>query len=252
MENPHETFNPMWAMEESDYTVETLVNIAKTKTLRAAFSQYFPAFMYNQKDNQYAGIFFDVITKIATTHGWEIRWTEEVGYGVIVDGLCSNRFDIFASTVWPTPEREKDADFSVSLYESRVDVWCKEGSSLDTLSPSLRIAVREGDISDSIATDFLGARLVRVPQLSAPDALLQFVAEGRADITFVEQSLADRFNKDSTIKVSKASTVPIRTYGNTFMLRKGDDAFKHLLDTEIQKLLDDGFIKGLLQKYSSV
>ena len=51
---------------------------------------------------------------------------------------------------------------------------------------------------------------MRVPQLSDTTDVLKFVAEGRADFTFVEPYLAEHFNKTSSVKLVATSENPIR------------------------------------------
>jgi tRNA-dependent cyclodipeptide synthase len=248
LENPYETYNSMWAEDDISST-DALEHVSKTGFIRAAFFNYDPAFIYEKTTNTFSGIFYEVISEIAKRNNWEIRWKEETGYGVIVDGLKAGRFDVFASTAWPTPERLKEADFSTPLYMSKVFAWVKED--IDPNNSSIRIAIKGGDISDSIATsDFPNARLVRVPQLADPSELLKFVAEDKADLTFAEPYLVEQFNKISNVKLRKLSDQPIREFGNTFMIRKNDTEFKNLLDKDIQDLIDLGFVKTLIEKYT--
>ncbi len=169
VENPWETYNPIWGLEEN------FTNKDLKKVLRVGISNYPPAFMYDKQLESFSGIFFEILTKIANSHGWEIIFTEETGYGVIIDGLNEKRFDVFGSTVWPTPERKTQATFSKSIYTSKVFAWVKENSILE--NNNQRIVIKENDISDSIAkSDFPNNRLVYVPQLADPMELLNFVA----------------------------------------------------------------------------
>jgi hypothetical protein len=160
--------------------IKLRIEIEKTKNLRVGFSNYIPAFMYDSNYGNFSGIFYDIITEIAKKYNWSIRWTEEVGYGVIIDGLNNNRFDIFGSTVWPTPERKQKADFSISLYKSETFIWVRADyrKNDDDIrnDKNARVAVKENDISDSIAkSDFPNNHKVRVPQLSDTTEILKFV-----------------------------------------------------------------------------
>jgi cyclo(L-tyrosyl-L-tyrosyl) synthase len=89
MENPWETFNPLWGLEdfENDTFENALDRVEKTKILRVAFSHYPPALMHDEKYENFSGIFYEVIMSIAKKHGWKVVWSEETGYGVIADGL---------------------------------------------------------------------------------------------------------------------------------------------------------------------
>lgn len=117
MENPWETYRSVWGDEDNEngsYT-SALDRVEKTKTLRVAFTNYPPALFYNHETDTFSGIFYEIITAIAKKHEWQIKWSEETGYGVVIDGLDHNRFDLFGSTVWPTPERKEKASFQ-NLY----------------------------------------------------------------------------------------------------------------------------------------
>ncbi|MBI2410590.1 MAG: tRNA-dependent cyclodipeptide synthase [Candidatus Kerfeldbacteria bacterium] len=98
--------------------------------------------------------------------------------------------------------------------------------------------------------DFPHNRQVYVPQLSDNMETLRFVADGRADFTFVEPFLAEYFNTCSHLKVTSCSTTPIRMYENTFMLKRNEQRLKELLDREIQSIKQSGFLKKLIKKYT--
>jgi tRNA-dependent cyclodipeptide synthase len=257
LENPYETYNPIWGLEDENQGeyADVLKRIESTKTLRVGFTNYIPAFMYDSDYNNFSGIFYEIIIEIAKKHGWRVIWTEETGYGVIVDGLNNNRFDLFGSAVWPTPERLAQADFSNSLYKSNVFAWMRPdfNKTNDDIKSDLtiRVAVKENDISDSIATaDFSNNRQVKVPQLSDTMELLQFVADDRADFTFVEPYIAEQFNKESDSKLIQSSVESIRVYDNSFMIKKGEQKFIDLINRELAILEESGIIEKLIKKYT--
>ncbi len=258
LENPYETYNPMWSLEDEgvneDYK-DNLDRIEKTKVLRVGFTNYTPALMYDKEIKVFSGIFYEILMKISQKYGWEVRWTEEVGYGVIIEGLNNKRFDIFGSTVWPTPERLSKANFSTSLYKSPTFAWIRPDY-IKSLKESkedknIRIAVKENDITDSIANaDFPDNRIVRVPQLSDTTEVLKFVAEDRADITFAEVYLVEHFNKTSMVKLVPISKIPIRIYDNALIFRQGEVRLGELINKELDILRKSGVIKDLIIKYT--
>jgi cyclo(L-tyrosyl-L-tyrosyl) synthase len=257
LENPYETYNPIWGLEEEEKEKfkNTLDRIEKTKVLRIGFTKSFPTFMYGKGLNNFSGIFYEIIVAIAKKYNWEIRLSEEVGYGVIAEGLNSGRFDIFGPTVWPTPERLEVATFSKSLFKSPVFTYVRSNEfkteSELKIDKNLRVVIMENDIMDSIAKiDFPDNRKVYVPQLSDNILVAQFVADGKGDFTFRERFLIEQFNKNSKVKLIEASERPIRVYDNTFMLKKGDVRFKEFLDRELSTLEQNGTIKALIKKYT--
>lgn len=261
IENPYETYNKVWESEpeEKEYVdfiyKDVLDRIEQTKTIHVGFAYYSPALMHDSEYNKFSGIFCEIITEIAKKYGWQIRWTEEVGYGVIIDGLDQDRFDLFGSTVWPTPERKSEANFSDFVYKSKVFTFIRSDNkkTWEQINKNLnsRVAIKENDITDHISkTDFPNHRKVRVPQLSDATEVLKFVAEDNADFTFVEPYLAEYFNNISTVKLVKISENPIRVYDNAFIFKKGERRLKNLIDKELEIMKENGYIKSLILKYT--
>lgn len=255
IENPWETYRSVWGGEdyEDGNYLSSLERLEKTKTLRVAFTNYPPALIYEDKLDSFSGIFYEIIVSVAKKKDWQIKWSEETGYGVIIDGLDNNRFDLFGSTVWPTPERKEKASFSKSLYESKVYVWMLPDFNYKMMKDSsqLRVIVKENDISHSIAlSDFPNARLIFIPQLSDPQDLLDFLANDKGDITFAEPYLANVFMKSKVVKLVKATELPIRVYENTFIFKKDDPSLKDAFNEEISKMIENKETQELIRKHT--
>jgi len=256
LENPWETYNPIWGLEDEveigKYNL-ALDRVKKTGILRVAFSQYPPALNYDHQYANFSGIFYEIIVKIARKHGWKIRWSEETGYGVVVDGLNNDRFDIFGSPIWPIPERKKNANPSISLYSSKVYVWVRSDFKIKNLNQeSMRVAAKENDISDYIyKKSFPKATCVFVPQLDSILDLLAFVADDKADFTFAEEAIVEIFNKNSKKKLVMASKKPLEFFENTFLFKKEDNSLKNIFNQEINIMKLEGAIARLVEKYSN-
>lgn len=255
LENPSETYikNNTVDLRPEDIALRRVQN---SRRLKVAFADYYSALMTDPENEIHSGIFADVLKEFARRSGWTIDWTEEVGYGVITTGLNEGRYDLFGSTVWPTPEREGKALFSDPLYHSPVYAWKAENDTRSYAdvkrSSFIRIAVKEGDISHTIAkADFPKARLVRVPQLADPTVILNFVAEGRADITFVEPMLANHFHAHHPSRVTEVNELGlIRSYPNTFMLGRGQTSLQKALNETISLLRAEGILDQLIERYT--
>jgi ABC-type amino acid transport substrate-binding protein len=45
----------------------------------------------------------------------KVEWTEEVGFGQMIEGLSARRYDIVGSGIWQNAARSEQADFSLPL-----------------------------------------------------------------------------------------------------------------------------------------
>lgn len=254
LENPWETYNKMWGLEDEEiYRYKNaLERVNKSGILRVAFTNYPPAFTYDHEYDNFSGIFYEIIVRIARNNGWKINWSEETGYGVIVDGLENNRFDVFGSPVWPIPERKNKANPSISVYSCGAYPWIREDfKTRDLNQEKVRVAVKENDISEYMAKKYFPkARKVYVPQLDSILGLLRFVADNKADFTFTEAAIVEIFNKTSKMKLLKAIKSPTEVFENTFLFKKGDDDLKEIFNKEILKMKKDGTIMNLINRYS--
>jgi ABC-type amino acid transport substrate-binding protein len=238
-ESPWETFKPI---SKTDSTPDG-------KTIRAAFSNYPNIFEYDKEKDMYSGMFYEILNLFKEKFGFEIIFVEETGYGVIENGLIDNRFDLFASTIWPTESRQEKISFSISLFESPVYIYIRENELNDKLDGKL-VVVKQNDISEYLADKFFIAnRKVYLPQLYQAIQILEFLADEKGDFTFVEESLADEFNSFSTSKVKKFQENPIYIFDNCFAFSKSNIELKNLLDNFILELKAKGQLDTLVQKY---
>lgn len=255
MENPYETYNVMWGSEiEPANYADTLSRIQATKTLRIGVTNYEPAFMYDQKLENFSGIFYYLISKIADKYEWKIIWTEETGYGVVTDAINHERIDLFAAPVWPTKAREKAVYFSDSIFESEVYIYSRFGSGFKERDlkkdPLLRVAIKENDVTDNLsALHFPQSRKVYIPQLKPISELLNFVAKDKADFTFVAAETARAYNQKNSIPISRVSRNPVCCYPNCFIVKNDQKEFLNFLNEEIKFYKQNGFIEKLIQKY---
>ena len=255
LENPWETFNPIWGLEDEEDLKKynsALKRVNETKILRVAFSNYPPALTYDYQFDNFSGIFYEVLVMIARKYKWQIRMSEETGYGVVVDGLNNDRFDVFASPVWPIPQRKEKANPSKSLYSSEVFPWIRDDFKHKNLNnEKLRVAIKENDISDYIANkSFSKARRVFVPQLDSILELLKFVADDKADFTFTEKAIVQVFNESSSKKLVQGTKTPVEKFENTFLFKFKDDSLKDIFNKEVEAMKSNGTISRLIKKYS--
>jgi tRNA-dependent cyclodipeptide synthase len=248
LEHPTETYRAHGGNEQPE-------RISGERVLRCAFTNYPPGLIEDETTGELSGIFHDILTTFAAEQNWRIECSEEVGYGVIQDGLAEGRFDIFAAPVWPTPERAGVASFSQPLYHSDVGMWVREADFDQakeagfTGNSFVRAAIKEGDVTDSIVSaDFPHWRRVRVTQLTDTEELLRFVANGDVDVTFAEQYLVDLFNATSPVKLANAAERPVCTFDNCFMLAQESDELRKVLDGFIKR--NKGLVSEFMRKYA--
>jgi polar amino acid transport system substrate-binding protein len=252
MTAPRSASVPVLDKKESTYE-----RILRTQTIRCGYFAYEPALIIDPNNKKMSGIFYDLTEEMARRLGVKVEWTEEVGYGEMIQGFETGRYDLFCNVVWPTPERARAASFSIPLYYSVVGVFVREDDNrfdgnVDLLNdPAITLAVKDGDITASVAASvFPKAKFVSVPQMALTEQQLIEVGMGKADATFNEPVLLDRYNKTAEKKLKNiAATVPLKYFPSTYIMPKNDMALKQMVDVTLGDMLSDGFVARTIKKY---
>lgn len=224
-------------------------------TIRCGYGIYNPGCMKDPNTGKLYGVGVDTLELLAKNLGLKIEWTEEVGWGTMIEGLETNRYDIIATPVWATSDRARIIDFSKPLYYSPVCAYVKTGSkklSFDLKelnSPAMTIATIDGATAEIITReDYPKTKRVSLPQLTDFGQLLLTVSSGKADITFTEPADAAVFMKNNPGAVERIGD-PVRVFPNCWIFRRGQMEFKHMIDTALAQLINSGAVEKIIRKY---
>jgi len=229
-------------------------------TLRCGYVVYHPGLYKDPNTGKISGIFADTVEEAMKNLGLKVQWVEEVGWGTMIEGLEANRYDMICSPVWANSTRARHVAFSVPLFYSGIGAYVRTD---DTRFTSLKtngtlvsaattaIATIDGEMSDIIArTDYPAAKRVSLPQLSDVSQVLLNLTSSKADVAFVEPAIAAEFIKGNPGKIRNiAEDQPVRVFGNAFMFKRGEPAFKNMIDAAVQELLNGGFVDHKIDQY---
>lgn len=213
--------------------------------------------MKDPNSKKLSGIFVEALDEAARNLNLSIDWTEEVGYGSMVEGLKTNRYDLVPTGVWPNANRGRYADFSLPLFYSGILVYVrsddkrfdKDLTSLNT--KSVTISTIDGTVQDLMARkSYPKAQVLSHPEMSEASQILLDVTQKKADVTFIEPGLVSLFlkNNPQTLKCINGGK-PVGVVGNTMMFKIGEPSFKAMLNNALQELINTGYIDNLIDKY---
>lgn len=226
--------------------------------LRCGYVVYNPGCIKDPNTGKLSGIGIDTIEMVGKNLGLKVEWTEEVGWGTMIEGLQTNRYDMIATPIWTNSNRARLVDFGRPIFYSPVNVWVKAGntkfneSNLATLNSADHvIATVDGETAEVIANeDFPNAKKLSLPQLSGVEQVLMNVATGKADASFEEPAVALEFLKHNPKTIETLSkTKPIRVFPNCWMFRRGQLEFKDMLDTALGQVINSGAVDKVIAKY---
>lgn len=232
--------------------------VMKSGTIRCGYVIYNPGCLKDPNTGKLSGIGIDTIEQVAKNLGLKVEWTEEVGWGTMLEGLETNRYDMIGTPIWTNSNRARLVDFSEPLYYSPINVWVKAGdkrfteATLSSLnSPKCTIATVDGETAEVIANeDFPLAKKLSLTQLSGVEQVLLNVSSGKADASFEEPAVAKAFlehNKGAIEQVNLER--PIRVFPNCWMFKRGQMEFKDMIDTALAQLINSGAVEKTICKY---
>lgn len=226
--------------------------------IRAAYGIYPPFCMKDPNFRRMSGIGVDALELVAKKLGLTIEYTEEVGWGSMVEGLQANRYDIIACPLWTNPSRARVAWFSKPLCFHPVFAYARKGDKrfqrIENInSPRITTSSIDGTTEDLIAhTDFPNAKHLTMPQLTDISQSFLNLTSKKADIVLAEPGFASRFMKTNPNTIENIDPMsPLRIYSVCYIFKRGESEFKAMLDTVLDEVINSGEMERIIRKYET-
>lgn len=234
--------------------------IRSAGVVRAAYIVGAPVFMMDPNTKQKSGIFYDIVVAAAQKLGLTVDWNEEVGYGQMLQGLNSHRYDIVGAGVWVNADRARTADFSIPLYYDAVFAYVRVADTrfdqdLSILnSPTFTISTMDGELGAAIAkADYPSARTLELPQSADFTQLILNVISRKADIVFLSAAGARAYQAVRPKEIRAVNPKkPLRIFANAIVLPQGQYTLKQAFDYAFTEMLNDGEVDAILRRYEKV
>ncbi|MFC1511621.1 substrate-binding periplasmic protein [Candidatus Latescibacterota bacterium] len=223
-------------------------------TIRAAYFVADPLFNIDPNTKIMSGTFYDIVELVAKKLSLKVSWTEEAGYGEMIQGLDSYRYDIVGSGVWVNSGRGKDADFTDPIYYDAVLGYTRPGDirfdkDISILnSPDYKISTMDGELAATIAAeDFPLAQTEALPQNSDWTQLILNVISGKADIVFLAVAPARSYLAKNPESIREVPNSQLRVFPIAIMLSKGAYELKQSLDYALTEMALNGQVEAILK-----
>ncbi|MGN7469928.1 transporter substrate-binding domain-containing protein [Brevibacillus sp. SAFN-007a] len=199
--------------------------------------------------DEIVGFDIDIANYIAKELGYEIQITD-MNFDGLVPALQANRADFVMAGMTPTPEREKNVDFSAIYYDAKNTIVSRKESNL-TKPEQLagkKIAVQLGSIQEEAAQEL--AKTVQGLQVTSLNKLGEIVEEvktGRVDAAIIEDTVAKGFVQ-SNPGLQFTTIETNETNGAAIAFPKGSPHVEKFNEV-IKKMQENGEMDKLIQKW---
>jgi len=233
--------------------------VMRTKTLRCGYVVYSPAFIKDPNTGAYSGIIYEITELMAKRIGLKVDWAEEVTFGTMVEGLKTKRYDALCINGWNSGGYSPFLAQTIPLYYSVLDAYTWygnekfDGNLAAANDPTVKIATIDATATKVIADqNFPKAGQLNMPQSTNYPTVLLDIAGRKADLTFVERSLANDFISKNPGKIRRVKTdKPVRYYANGLDLYISDYELMSMFNMTLEEMLGSGDVDVILAKYNT-
>ena len=234
-----------------------LDRIERTKTLRCGYILY--DFVVNKDPNTgtMSGILVDALVEMANRLGWKIEWTEELPYTTAFEGMKNGRYDAVCTALWGFPDTARLAEFVGPLYYEPIGIWVRaDDHRFDEdwekiNDPSITVSGVDGTFPALEAKAlYPKAKLDALPQSTDYAAPLMDVATGKADVTFITNSMGLAFNRMNGGKLRNvAQDNPFRVFPIYLVVPKGENKMQMVLQSVLNLMQNDQTVEKIISKH---
>ena len=232
--------------------------VMRTRTIRCGYAIWNPSLFKDMKTGEMRGITHDIMEEVGKKLDLRIDWAEEAGWGSIVEGLATRRYDAVCNGLGVNGARAKAIDFSAPLFYVTTYLVVRADETRiqkteDANDPIIKIAVLEGEIFSFLAPKkFPKAQIKPLPQNTDWSLIFQDIETKKADVAGVPYTDFVGYEKTNPgkMKIVDLGSPPL-VYAMAFGLPQSDVALKTMIDAALAELAADGTIERAIHAYSS-
>ena len=230
--------------KNADETTTKAAEDAKEKLVMATNAE-FPPYEYHEGD-AIVGIDAEIAQAIADELGMELV-IEDVAFDSIIPGVQAGKYDIGMAGMTVTEQREKSVNFSTSYAKGVQVVIVKDGGSIATLDDvnGKKIGVQTSTTGDIYASGDYGEE--NITRYDNGAVAVQALLTGKVDCVIIDNEPAKSYvAANEGLKILETAYVE-EDYAICF--NKDDEELLNKVNEALQKLIADGTVQKIVDKY---
>lgn len=237
-------------------------SFADERVLRCGFSVWDPG-IYVDDQNNMQGLVPELMRLLAKIGGFEVQWSQEIGWGEIQNALDAKKIDAHCAGMWRDPRRAHVMTYTKGLFVSDVAIVVRHDDLRfpdklyqisDLNDPNLKLPIIEGGILDPLTKDrFPKAQLLPLPMLSSDAENILSVVTKKADFAMVEKTAAIKYIQSNPDKIKILSfSEPVARYRNVIALNIRENTLRESLNVLIEDMKKTSDYKKIMAKYNAL
>jgi len=224
---------------------KSLEDVQKAGKLVMATSPDFPPFE-NLEGTEVVGIEVELLEMICKDLGVELE-IQQMDFDSVIPGVQAGKFDIGVSGITVTEKRKKNVDFSDVYFLAAQAIVVTKDSNISSKADleGKKVSVQTGTTAEEYCMD----NGYEVLAYTANNDACSAMTTGKVDAWVVDNEVALAFAADQGLVVLDEA---MTTEPYAFAFAKGSDTLVAAFNESLQKLLKDGTVEGLFEKYGAV
>jgi polar amino acid transport system substrate-binding protein len=211
---------------------------------------------YKDENDNFVGADMEIMTELARRMGVEVEF-QDLGFDTLVAAVQEGKVDAAIAAMASTDERKEQVDFSMVYYAGDNVVLTKADSGIDFDDPMAMADYKIGTQTGTIMQYWVEENLIE-PGLMSQDNLFLYerneqvaldLDAGRIDVAMMDLEPGKQFLADNQFDFVELLRQPFDPNGQAIALMKGEDALAAEINKHIQDMLNEGFIRSVLDKY---
>ena len=218
---------------------------ADDNKLVVATSADFPPYEYVE-GGEFVGIDMDIARAIADKLGMELE-IQNVDFDSVIAGVTTGKYQMGMSGITANDERRKNVNFTDSYATTNQVIIVKEGSDIKSAADLADkfTAVVQGYTGETCITE-LGYKYESFKK--GTECILELV-NGKCDAVVIDSATASKYVADNEGLVIVTDDEAFGSEQYAIAVKKGNTELLEKINATIQKMLDDGTIGNLSDKY---
>ena len=226
---------------------KTLAEVQEAGKLTVATSPDFPPFE-SLEGEEVVGIEVDILNLICEELGLELEIVQ-MDFDSVLLGIQSAKYDCGMSGITANDERKENMLFTTPYYNAAQVIVVKEGSDITGKADldGKKVSVQTGTTADEGCKELLGVD--NVSAFAANADAKAALTTGKVDAWVVDNLTAIQMVEDGDGLVILDEKMTDEPYAFAFKL--GNDDLVEKINEIIKKLLSDGTIASIFEKYDA-
>lgn len=229
-----------------DSSADDEYGLQESGTITAAVSTDQPPFATATKNGKPQGFIVDITDEVAKRLDVKVTYKASTVPGAL-QGLTSGQYDLAASGLGVTAERQKSVAFTKGLYWSTTDVLTRADSQASDLTAFKGKEV--GAVTGSVQQDFVKSKMpgAKLSSFQTQPSAVSKLLSGGLDAFVVGGPDSDAYREQyKNLRVAVSAPVD---HATAMAVPKSNTKLQKATDAQLSKMVDDGTFMKIYEKW---